>query len=359
MKLENIFSKEWAAKAEQKGSLPQEWLREVHQQKFFKLFIPNDLGGLGLGLPETLYIEESLAMRDASLGWVITLCAGAGWFVGFMDKDMREELAEEPKLCLAGSGYVGGKAEKKGDSYKISGSWTYASGALHASHFTANCELFEHGAPLLDLDGKPIVKAFILRKSEVKILDGWNYMGMIATGSHAFQCEELMLASHRCFEILPEKTTLPDPIYKYPFLQLAEATLAVNILGISIHFQGLISQSFWKRNEVRNFSKEQLDYFKKSHRKESNLVQSLRTDFYSIINSSWTELQEEEQLSKSSLSKVSKISRKLTQTCRESNMRLYPFAGLEAAKTHTELNRVWRDFNTVSQHALLTFPFPS
>ena len=43
--------------------------------------------------------------------------------------------------------------------------------------------------------------------------------------------------------------------------------------------------------------------------------------------------------------------------CRQYNAALYPFSGLEAAKTHTELNRVWRDFNTVSQHALLIFPF--
>ena len=352
-----IFNTKLAKEAADQGRLPVEWLQEIHLQNWFKLFIPKELGGLGLELREGLLQEEKLASLDASLGWTVTLCAGAGWFVGFMKKEMREELAKEPKLCLAGSGFVGGKAEKLGDSYRISGNWSYASGALHASHFTANCQLFEKGQPLLDSSGKPSVKAFILREAEIEILDGWNYMGMIATGSHAFRCEDLLVPSYRCFEILPEKTQLLDPIYRYPFLQFAEATLAVNILGISIHLQELIAKSFWKRNEIRFYEKKQIDYFQKVFTEESKGIQSLRSDFYQAVESSWLELIEVGGISASGLKKVSKISRKLTQACRLSTAKLYPFAGLEAAKTHTELNRVWRDFNTVSQHALLIFPF--
>lgn len=352
-----IFSEVFAKKAAQIGRLPDEWLEEINNQNWFKLFIPKELGGLGLELIEGLLQEEKLASLDASLGWTVTLCAGAGWFVGFMENEMREELAKEPKLCLAGSGFVGGKAEKIGDSFRISGNWTYASGALHASHFTANCELVENGKPILDSNGKPLIKAFILRKSEVEILDSWNYMGMIATGSHAFRCGDIVVPAYRCFEILPKKTKLPDPIYRYPFLQFAEATLAVNILGISIHLQELIEKSFWKRNEIRSYEKRQIDYFQKVFTKETKGIQSLRSDFYQAVESSWAELIEEGEISASGLEKVSKISRKLTQACRLSNAKLYPSAGLEAAKTHTELNRVWRDFNTVSQHALLIFPF--
>jgi len=352
-----IFNNKLAKKAAQIGRLPNEWLEEIHLQNYFKLFIPKELGGLGLELTEGLFQEEKLASLDASLGWTVTLCAGAGWFVGFMEKEMREELAKEPRLCLAGSGFVGGKAEKMGDSFRINGNWSYASGALQASHFTANCELFENGKAILDFNQKPVVKAFILRKSEVEILDSWNYMGMIATGSHAFRCEDLAVPTYRCFEILPEKTKLPDPIYRYPFLQFAEATLAVNILGISKHLQELIATSFWKRNEIRSYEKRQIKYFQKVFAKESKGIQSLRSDFYQTVETSWNELIKKDEISASSLKKVSRISRKLTQACRLSNSKLYPFAGLEAAKTHTELNRVWRDFNTVSQHSLLIFPF--
>ncbi|PZX57059.1 alkylation response protein AidB-like acyl-CoA dehydrogenase [Algoriphagus ratkowskyi] len=352
-----LFSHELATKAERLGHLPEEWLTEIYKNKLFKLFVPKELGGLGCTLPEALKIEEKLAKLDGSLGWTVTLCAGAAWFVGFMDESLRNDIFPDEKLCLAGSGFVGGKADKIDDTYIISGSWTYASGALHATHLTANCEILEHGEPLLDKKGKPEIKAFVIDRKDVEILDGWNYMGMIATGSHAFRCEDLSVPLNRCFEILPEKAQLTASVYQYPFLQFAEATLAANILGISIHLIEVIEQSFWKRNEYRKYDKKHLSYFQNLLNKQSKKLEKLRDEFYRQVNDSWAELEENGKISKSRLKKVSLTSRKLTQKCREINSKLYPFSGLEAAKTHTELNRIWRDFNTVGQHALLIFPF--
>ena len=321
MQNSKLFNQELAQEAEKLGQLPIEWLTEIYAKK------------------------------------TVTLCAGAAWFVGFMDESVRKDIFPDEKLCLAGSGFVGGKADKIGENYLISGSWTYASGALHATHLTANCEIYENGKALLDKKGKPVVKAFVLDRKDVEILDGWNYMGMIATGSHAFKCENLSVPRSRCFEILPNKAQLKASVYQYPFLQLAEATLAANILGISKHLKELIEQSFWKRHEYRKYDKKHLHYFQDLLTKQDKKLQKLRDEFYSQVNSSWEELEQKGKISDSRLKKVSKISRKLTQQCREINGKLYPFSGLEAAKTHTELNRVWRDFNTVGQHALLIFPF--
>lgn len=357
MQNSKLFNSELAAKAEKLGQLPEEWLSEIYAEKYFKLFVPKDLGGLEYTLPEALKIEEKLAKFDGSLGWTVTLCAGAAWFVGFMDESARKAIFPDYKLCLAGSGFVGGKADKIGENYLISGSWTYASGALHATHLTANCEILEDGEPLLDKKGMPVIKAFVLDRENVEILDGWNYMGMIATGSHAFRCENLSVSLDRCFDILPEKAQLKAPVYQYPFLQFAETTLAANILGISKHLIELIEQSFWKRHEYRKYDKKHLRYFQNLLSHQHKKLQKLREEYYTQVELSWIELEKKGKISKSQLKKISQISRKLTQKCREITGKLYPFAGLEAAKTHTELNRVWRDFNTVGQHALLIFPF--
>jgi hypothetical protein len=357
MSIVEIFDSERCALAEKFGSLLPEWLDEIYHQKWFKLFVPKDLGGLGCTLIEALRIEEKLAKLDGSLGWTVTLCAGAGWFVGFMDQSLRKEVFNRRDLCLAGSGFVGGKANLMNGEYELSGSWTYASGAVHATHFTANCEILEEGKPLLDEQGNPLIKAFILERSEVEILDGWNYMGMIATGSHAFQTQKIKVPISRRFEIDPQMTQLNDPIYKFPFLQFAETTLAVNILGISEHLIDLIEATFWKRHECRNFDKKHLRYFKELSEKKKRKLLKLKKEFYLQVENASKELNIKGEITNKDLQKVSKISRKLTQKCREINGALYPFSGLEAAKTHTELNRVWRDFNTVSQHALLIFPF--
>lgn len=352
-----LINTEWAPKAEKLGQLTSEMLDLIYNEKWFKIFVPRELGGMGLTLPEALELEEIVAQLDASLGWTVTLCAGAGWFVGFMDENLSHEIFSDPKVCLSGSGFVGGVANRIGDAYQIDGSWTYASGALHATHFTANCEVLEDGIPLLDTHGKPVIKAFILKREEVMILGGWNYMGMLATGSHAFRCEDQMIPINRSFEILPELVTRLEPVYRYPFLQFAETTLAVNLLGISQHLQRLISQAFWNRNAYKGYDQKHKNYFSKIEKTSRCKIESYRKMFYDQVGLSWEELEKNGRITTKTLKSVSHLSRKLTQTCRDVNARMYPFAGLEAAKTETELNRVWRDFNTVSQHALLTFPF--
>ena len=357
MQSSELITNDWASKAEKLGRLSPEMLDLIYRRKWFKLFVPLELGGLGLSLKQGLELEEQIAKQDASMGWTVTLCAGAAWFVGFLEEKLSQEIFANPEVCLAGSGFVGGKANRVGGQFEISGSWTYASGALHATHFTANCELWEGGKPQLDENGNPFVKAFILKKEEVEILDGWSYMGMIATGSHAFKTENLLVPENRVFEILPEKIKRPESIYRFPFLQFAEATLVANILGITRHLQVLISESFWKRHEFRKFDPRHLNYFLKLEKACASKLDTGRSKFYESIELAWEELENKGKISSKTLKSVSLTSRKLSQICRETNSKMHPFAGLEAAKTHTELNRVWRDFNTVSQHALLTFPF--
>lgn len=356
-KLLNVINKQSAAEAEKQGKLIPEWIELIQHEKWFKLFVPKHLNGLELSLPEALRVEETLAKMDGSLAWTVTLCAGATWFAGFLDPELTEEVFLNDDVCFAGSGFIGGTANKIGEHYIINGNWTYASGALHATHFTANCLMLENGKAIMDADGKQTVKAFLLKKQEVEILDGWSYMGMVATGSHAFKATEQFIPLNRCFEILPNKTRLPEPIFKYPFLQLAETTLVANVLGITLHFIELVDECFWMRNKTRNYDKAHLDYYTELKSDSEQHILNLRLMFFDLVEQSYTELKNTYKISGESLQAVSEISRDLASACREVSAKLQPFAGLEAAKNHTEINRVWRDMNTVSQHALLIFPF--
>lgn len=358
--MENVLkhiNNQLAQKAENMAQLPAEWLELIYQEKWFKIFVPKYYGGLGLDFLDALKVEGELAKKDGSLAWAVTLCAGAAWFVGFLDDDLATRVFKDPKVCFAGSGFVGGTANKIGDTYIINGSWTYASGALHATHFTANCQILEDGKLLLDNDGQPIVKAFLLEKNEVEILDGWSYMGMIATGSHAFKVTEQVIPLNRSFEILPHKAVLPEPIFRFPFLQLAEATLVANVLGITLHFIELVDECFQIRNKKRKYDQKHLDYYTELKSNSQQQILNLRIEFYQIVEKAWSELEENRAIDESSLGEISKICRELAISCRTNAAILHPFAGLEAAKKHTEINRVWRDMNTVSQHSLLIFPF--
>ncbi|WP_113637821.1 acyl-CoA dehydrogenase [Nubsella zeaxanthinifaciens] len=339
-----------------------ETLRELHpdvlsiayEQQWFKLFVPKAYGGPGKKLPEILRLEEDLAYVDGSTAWTVTLCSGAAWFAGFLDPALAEEIFANPKVCFAGSGAVGGTARKLPDGYLINGHWKYASGALHATIFTANCVLQnEDGVDFLDESGEPIIKSFILKRNEVEIQSGWSYFGLVATGSHAFDVKDILVPENRSFKI--NELQIADEGFDYPFLQLAETTLAVNSLGMARRFIDLVSDAFFNRSGFKRYNTSQIEFFKNELTTCTHTISTVKEHFYEAFDASWNQLITNGTIDESVLREVSRLSRSLAHQSRKVVDTLYPYAGLEAAKRETELNRVWRDLHTASQHALLTF----
>ena len=148
--------------AELAGFLLPEQQALVHERGWLKMLAPRAAGGLELPLPQVVRLEEELAATDGSLGWIVTLCAGAGWFAGFLPPALARGIVSTPRLCLAGSGAPTGYADADGDGFVIRGRWDYASGAPMATHFTLNAVLREDGDIVRDADGEPAVRAFVV-----------------------------------------------------------------------------------------------------------------------------------------------------------------------------------------------------
>ena len=346
---------EYAAQAEEIGALHPAILDLAYTHNWFKLFVPKIYGGPGLMLPEILRLEEALAAEDGSLGWTVTLCSGAGWFAGFLDAELAADIFSNSKVCFAGSGAVGGTAVKCEEGYLINGTWNYASGASHATIFTANCLLKTAGGDdIMDEQGKPQVKSFILKKEEVEIIPGWSYFGLVATGSHAFSVKDTKVPLNRTFEI-NKGIKVETPGFDYPFLQLAETTLAVNSLGMAGHFIKLVQKTFSERSGQKRYTAAQKAFFEKELNRCTWEVQLAREQFYQTFDRSWDQLITKGCVANDQLLAVSAISRKLAHCSRRAADDLFPYCGLTAAKKETEINRVWRDLHTASQHSLLTF----
>lgn len=317
-----------AGEAERMGHLHPEQLAIIYEQGWFNLFVPRSYGGLELSLPEGLRIEEELARIDGSLGWTVTLCSGANWFVGFLRPEIAVELFADRRVCLAGSGRPDGVARVMGDNYEVTGSWKYATGAPHATAFTANCRIERDGVLLENEDGSPVVRAFLFLREEVMIQEDWEVMGMIATASHSFSVRGLRIGEDRCFRIDGKAAFLPQAIYQYPFQAFAEATLAVNHSGMAARFFELCGV-------------------------DGERLRMVRESFYAIVQTSWEECVRGREVPSELLAAIGEASRRLAAESRRLVDELYPYCGLRAARPGAEINRVWRDLHTASQHPLL------
>lgn len=336
--------------AESQGSLTRQQLEVLQRMHAFRLFLPKNLNGLALSLPDGLRFEESLAHIDGSLGWTLTLCAGATLFAGYMQPSLVEDLLKNPLACLGGSGTASGIAVAENDGFRISGFWKYATGAPHLTAFTANCKIWRDGCELLDEKGQPEIRAFVFKKEEVRIHEDWHTMGLRATASHSFEVPEQWFPAKRAFQILPEQARLPEPVFQYPFQAFAEATLAANYAGMTQHFLDCCKHYFFKKS-ARDPQTE--PFLKKLFQETESTFQGDRNRFYQAVAFSWKECCTQKFCSKKSLSEVAKTSRALALISRETAARLFPYCGMAALHPESEINRVWRDIFTASQHSLL------
>lgn len=345
--------RELAAEAEKGGSLHPRQLDIIYKNGWFNLFVPKQYGGLELSLPEGLRIEESLARADGSTGWTVTLCSGANWFIGFLQPESSKLIFKNPKVCFAGSGYPGGIAKCTPEGYEINGYWKYATGAPHATIFTANCIIEKDGVTLQDEEGNPLVRAFWFTKEEVILHKNWNCIGMIATASHPFEIKNLAVSQNRCFSIDHTNPLPGHAIYRFPFQQFAEATLAVNSLGMAMRFLELCGDLFTKKKETNKHTQSYYSFINEKWEGASKSLGLSRQLFYTAIEKAWNDLLQNRSIESGSLSEVSKTSRSMALISRQVTDDLYPYCGIIAANPSTEINRVWRNMHTASQHGLL------
>jgi hypothetical protein len=134
-------------------------------------------------------------------------------------------------------------------------------------------------------------------------------------------------------------------IYNYPFQQFAEATLAVNSSGMSMRFFDLCKPA----EASPNTSGLTLNKWLAAY----SIFQKARIDFYNAVDQSWRAHTLQQPTQEESLNAVTAAARALAAIARKSVDELYPYCGLWAANPATEINRVWRNLHTASQHTLL------
>lgn len=342
-----------AKASDEAGILLPEQLAIIYKEKWFKIFVPEENNGLGLSLAEGLAIEEELAKIDGSLGWTVTLCSGATQFIGFLPKEITGEIFQNEKVCFGGSGAITGTATEIEDGYIINGFWKYATGSPYCTHFTANCFIEKNGVPLLNEKGEKIFQSFLFKRDEVKIHKDWNTMGLKATASDSFSVDDLHVSKKRTFIIDGKTATIPGMIYQYPFLQFAETTLAVNMSGMALHFLESFSKLIIEWEQSKKYSDAITERLQDLVEEKRNLLQESRILFYDAVNRSWKILEEENIIPEKLLAEISQLSRNLSRTARNAVAELYPHCGVAATQNGTEINLIFRDLFTASQHYLL------
>jgi indole-3-acetate monooxygenase len=327
---------------DQEGTFPDELLQIIYDSRLFKLFVPENLGGRMVSLPESVRIFEEASAINGSFGWLVTIGSGGGFFAGNMKEEVLADVFQARKAVIAGSGAPTGNAEKCDGGYRVTGEWAYCSGAEFAATFTANALISGAGA-------EPELRAFAFTPEQAEVIKDWNAFGLKATGSHTIKVNGVFVPEERSFSVMESNGLVEAPVFTYPFEPFAQASFTAVVLGLGRRLMEE-SQSYMKLLREESPKKPVLDGVLEEQKTRLEL---LNRTFYNTIEGNW-DLHVRGESAGDQYNEVGTVCAQIVQGVREAAFTLYPYLGMYASAQDTPFNRVWRDLLTASQHALVS-----
>jgi alkylation response protein AidB-like acyl-CoA dehydrogenase len=229
---------ELSPRIERERRLPPELVSALHDAGLFRMILPRSQNGGEIDPITLFHVTEAIAKSDASTAWCLGQAAGCCTTAAYLDHDVAWKIfGSDPHAVLAWGPGPKVKAVACEGGYRITGTWSFASGCRHATWLGAHCPIFEaDGTPRKDAYGGREERTFLVPASEVQWTDIWQVMGLRGTASDAFSLDNhFVRADHsitRDFRNLHECRE-PGPLYRMSAMVLYAIAFSGVAAGIA------------------------------------------------------------------------------------------------------------------------------
>ena len=224
-----------AAEGDRRCELPEALLDGLHEARLFRLLLPRAYGGAELSPPEFLGVIEAVAKLDGSTAWCLCQANGCAMAAAYLEPEVANEIwGDDPRGVVAwGPGPA--TARLDGEGFRITGRWSFASGAHHATWLGSACVLVdENDEPRHHESGKVIMRTALVPAAELPLERIWDTIGLRGTGSDAFEAEDLYV--RREYTISRDDAAerrYQAPLYQYRQMSLYASGFSATALGLS------------------------------------------------------------------------------------------------------------------------------
>ncbi|MEU9371690.1 acyl-CoA dehydrogenase family protein [Streptomyces avermitilis] len=185
-----------AARGESDRALPVEVVDAMAGAGVFRLLTPRRYGGHETDLRTLTEVSEALGEGDGSAAWVGMIIAVTNWMAClFPDRAQEEVFGADPDARVTGVAAPTGMGERVPGGWRVSGRWSYNSGAPYATWAAV-------GALLKDESGAVVDQALVLiPASDLTMEDTWHTAGLKATASNTLIGQDVFVPEHRVLSV--------------------------------------------------------------------------------------------------------------------------------------------------------------
>ncbi|HYP36096.1 MAG TPA: acyl-CoA dehydrogenase family protein [Stellaceae bacterium] len=189
-----------AEEIEQRRELPEAIIEALVERGLFRLLLPRTLGGAELRPAAYVSVIEEVAKHDASTAWCLGQACGCTMTSAYLDPAVAREIFGGKRAIVAWGPPGPAEAHAVPGGYRLTGTWSFASGSHHATWLGAHVAILDpNGVLQLRPDGGRAMRTLLFPKASASLTDIWHVIGLRGTGSDSYTVTDLFV---------PEKYTV-------------------------------------------------------------------------------------------------------------------------------------------------------
>jgi alkylation response protein AidB-like acyl-CoA dehydrogenase len=343
-----------AQRTEDERRVVDENIAAVEQAGLFSIMQPKRFGGLQVDFRTKLEVTRELARGCGSTAWATSLMNTGAWITGLWNEQAQRDVWANPTNRVAGAFAATGRAQEVVRGYRVSGRWDWSSGCLHAQWAMV-------GVPIVDEHGSSRDQGLVLiPMSELTISDTWFVTGMKGTGSNTIVADDVFVPAHRYISfsaLLAGQVDTPyidEALYRAAFVPAAVIILVGPQLGLAQAALDLVLEKAPKRGIAYTYydSQPEAPTFQLAVAKAASLVDSAHLHAYRAAADIDEAAHQAVFPDYTARARVRMDTSRAIVYAREAIRELVSAHGASSFADANPLQRIWRDSEVASRHAV-------
>jgi alkylation response protein AidB-like acyl-CoA dehydrogenase len=171
--------------------LPAETIAEYHAAGILRVLQPRRFGGMQGRFSLFSRIVEELTYGCASSAWVYAVLAEHQWIIAQYPEPAQVDVWGGDPAAVASSSLAPREAARRvSGGWRLSGRYPFSSGCDYAQWAIVGAFLGDKGDPRG-------IAYLLVPLAEVEIVDDWQVLGLLGTGSKSLVLDEVFVPEHR------------------------------------------------------------------------------------------------------------------------------------------------------------------
>jgi alkylation response protein AidB-like acyl-CoA dehydrogenase len=207
----------------------------LHDAELFRLLLPRSLDGGEVDPITFVEVMEEIARMDGSAAWCLCQAGGCAMTAAYLSPEVAHEVFGDRRAVLAWGPGPDARAVAVDGGYRVTGTWSFASGCRHATWLGGHCPIVTpEGQPRRRADGRREERTMLFPAASAELVDVWHVSGLRGTGSDAFTVTDLYVPhAYSVSRDDPAERRQLGPLYCFPAGSLYASGFAGVAMGLA------------------------------------------------------------------------------------------------------------------------------